>query len=450
MAPMGGRWLGVSAVGLLAASCGDRIVTLDLPPLDGARSAVFAFHGPDRFEARAVDLEAGEVAVVFPGDLSYGAEGSVEALGFSSTLGELGLQAGRIDSVTDGAPLKKEDTVFVATFRGSATDEWVAVSARSPEVDALRIPVSVECAQFEDVSSFILDTSADLSFALALGPERVLLGYEDESAFVVDPSGAARVTDRPSRLPLRDVLELDDGSLLFAGSSGRIWSGRITTSTSGSPIRIEGEPFTEIPGTDTIVQFAGGRDNGALELFAIVKEGGFYRFDGTSWRLLYDLGIRVGTATSVVRVRPGLAYTGTDESSVLVRYLDGSVGPFSPPDLFNGIPGLAYFSGVGLLASISEGGIFRLSDDLHWELLEGSPIAVNVYSFYQLPDSFLFGSAFGFLSEYRFGVGYCPPVQLSAGALRSMTPFGEDGFVFGEDRPMSRDFDQVTIVRRLR
>jgi hypothetical protein len=101
------------------------------------------------------------------------------------------------------------------------------------------------------------------------------------------------------------------------------------------------------------------------------------------------------------------------------------------------------------VVSRSEGGLYVLRDLTDWELLEGSPIALNVYSFHWLKNGFVFGGTVGLVSEFRISDGYCPAVQLGAGAIRQMTPFG-DGFLFGEDKPLSRDYAQATVVRFVR
>jgi hypothetical protein len=379
-------------------------------------------------------------------DLDPAAEGRIEALAFEQPLMELGLSAGTIDSVTLGAPLRKEKALFVADFRGREAGEWVEAMERSAELDDIRLPFDTECTRLETIASFVLSSRSDHAFTLSLAPERALVANTDGLIHLVEPSGAQEVTDVALPRPLTDVVELADGTLLFSGTLGRIFSGRITTSTSGSPLRIEGEVLTTIPAPERIIRFAGGREGGLLELFALTQPGHLHRYDGSSWRELHRFGVEVNTASEVVRPRLGLAYASTDEKAEVVRYRDGALDPFTPPDLVNGVPAMKQIDALGLLASRSEGGIYLLRDMGEWELLEGSPISLNVYSFHPLENGFLFGGAFGLISEYRLTDGYCPALQIGAGAVREMTPFG-DGLIFGEDKPMSRDFVQTTIVR---
>jgi hypothetical protein len=433
---------------LLAFSCGERSVQFELPPFEGAMSAIFAFHGPANFfSARAVSLD-GEVVVSFPVDLEPDAAGWIEALAFDRSLSELGIDPGPIESVAFGAPIVSEAALFTADFQGTETGAWQEGQERSSQIDDIRLPFDTDCTRIEVIDSFQLDTRADHAFTLALERERAVVAQVDGIVYLVEPSGPQEITDIALPRPLTDVVQLGDGSLLFSGTMGRIFTGRITTSTGSSPLRIEGELLTAIGTDQRIMKFTGGREGGLLELFALTQDGGFHRYDGSTWRELHQFGVAFTTVCEVVRTRPGLAYAASDDKAEIVRFRDGVVEPFSPPDLLNGVPALAHFEQIGLVASRSEGGLYVLRDMMDWELLEGSPIALNVYTFEWLESSFLFGGAFGLVSEYRLADGYCPALQIGAGSVREMTPFG-DGLLLGEDKPMSRDFVQTTIVRLL-
>src|SRR5688572_10480248 len=119
---------------LLAFSCGERSVQFELPPFEGASSAIFAFHGPDNFfSARAVSLD-GDVVVSFPVDLAPDAAGWIEALAFERSLSELGISSGPIESVELGAPIVPEAALFTADFEGTETGAWQSAQERSKEI----------------------------------------------------------------------------------------------------------------------------------------------------------------------------------------------------------------------------------------------------------------------------------------------------------------------------
>jgi len=168
---------GTLLAALFATACGENVVTFELPPLEGARSAIFAFHGPDSFEARAVDLDDA-IAVSFPVDLDPDAEGKIEALGFAASLGELGLSSGRIDIIDEGKPLRQHDQLFVLDFRGDE-GSWVEGTERSEEVDAVKIPFDRDCTVLEVVESFPIESRSDHAFMLSLGEERALIAQTD-------------------------------------------------------------------------------------------------------------------------------------------------------------------------------------------------------------------------------------------------------------------------------
>lgn len=434
---------------LLVLGCGrDRTLHVELPPLQGARSAVFAVHTPQHFEARAVSLETGEVVVELPVDLAASTAGSLEAVAYESSLSELGLAAGMIESVEGGTrPLDPSDTMYTATFADGRSQAWTRLRKRSPELDAIRLAGGGACARFSAEASYALDSAEDHGFAIPIGPAEVLVAQEDLIA-LVDADGASTITDRPTQLPLTDGFALEDGTFVFGGPRGEVWSVRATTSTSGSPLRLEGERLTSLPSGTPIVRLVGGRETGALELFALDEPGTFWRYDGSRWTGLASFEVEVDKASGLVRLGPGVAYAGTDQKAQVLRYVDGRVEEHTPRDLANGVPGMGFVPGFGLVMALSEGGLYVLGEDDEWRLLGSSPIALNVYSITPYEDGLLFGGAFGHVAQYKRSIGYCEEQLLGAGFVKSIVPF-KDGFLLGEDKPKSRDRAQVTIVRRV-
>jgi hypothetical protein len=156
--------------------------------------------------------------------------------------------------------------------------------------------------------------------------------------------------------------------------------------------------------------------------------------------------VEVSRASGLARRRPGEVYAATDQKAEVIRYVDGETGPFTPEDLANGVPALAYVEEFGVVLAKSEGGIYRLDDALGWQILADSPFALSIYSFVPFEDGLLLGGVWGFFTQYRGTVGFCPEQQLGAGSIRAIVPFG-DGFLFGEDKPPTGDTNIVTIVR---
>lgn len=435
------------AAALLVGAC-DQYQTLhvELPPLEDARSAVFAIHAGGSFEARAAALDGPDLVVQVPVDLTADDSGRIEVLAYDEALSDLGLEPGVVSSVQGGTRrLQQTDIMYETSFDDGEVGAWRSFLQRSPELDAIRLATGEQCARFTVEASFELETAEDHGFVLPLGPEEAVVVQYDLVA-LVDANGATTVTDRPSQLPLADGFEREDGTYVFGGARGEVWSVRITTSTSGSPLRLEGEALTALPGGVAIVELVGGDESGTLELFALDREGGFSRFDGTSWTQLASFGVGTDAASGLARPRPGLAYAGVDGKAQVLRYVDGRVEEHSPPDLVNGVPGLDYLPGFGLVIALSEGGVYRLREDDVWETLGESPIALNVYAFALFQDGLIFGGAFGQLAQYKRSIGFCQENLLGAGFIKSIVPFG-DGFLLGEDKPKSRDRAQVSILR---
>lgn len=336
---------------LVTVGCAPSVGWLEAP--DGAKTALV---DEASTPIVAFDLETG-LRSVFDG------ESDVEVAFYDADLETLGLPAGEIEIVEDGAVLRAPTAIFGRT----AGSDWTPRDTLSARLGSVRrVLDDPRCPGFT-VESSLAFIDVGIRFVLPIDGVRVLVGDESGNVFFVDAdvsSPSALTVDAGGQpAPTLTAARFVDGDwpYLFGALDGTIWRGRYRTA-------LEVEPIAPAPEDAEISLVAGGFDPLDIHVVLHIKDEArnvvWMRFDGTAWRTLTELP-RTGRTTTY-----DLLYVADDDVLATVLADDGGVFRFdgTRTETVNAAP----MASLDLLEGTVYGGALdglHVREDSGWRLL---------------------------------------------------------------------------------
>lgn len=433
------RWAGAILFGLIGCTA-DRPI-LPWPPGAEAQSAIFVARA-----GSALALYAAEVAppyrILPPFEVDREAE--LELLLYAEPLSELGLPGGEVRPEPSGLPVPTPTRTFLSRLDDGAAAEWQE-GAPSAEVLGLKVardPGSL-CAELYRTQTLETGATRDVAFALDLGEQQALVASIDGTVVYVD-GATTHAVRYPEGLPFGAAVEDEAGGLWFGGEHGELWRGAFRT-----------EPEPTIEATWVATSSSGHQIRWLLlgpgpgrEVFALSDRGDFDRYDGVEFqRIKRGVGTMETGRGGVVMPEPGVIYFGHASEVEVYRYTSGGrVQVVTPAGLGDGITGVGYVEGYGVMVAAGQGRIFQERAVGEWRELSDPSISLFIYNFRPFPDGFLIGGALGYVAQYRSATdSFCPATQAVAGSPRAILDHG-DGFLVAEDVPISRDRGIIELL----
>lgn len=451
---------------------------IDVPEPGDARTVVYvARRGDEPPLLYAVDVEAGALALP---ELGLHPEEPLElsALHYRCSPAVLGLEPGILELAPEGEgqPLPPPDQGYVATLT-SGPVSWSPLVERPLE----RVSRPVRCARFDYERAVVPDTNTFTSttsflyatFAYPVSEQEVIVAISDGRFYRVRDRTAERL-ELPEGTPHLAYHRQDDGTVWLYGAGGALARGTFeagfeivtATSAAGSARQrawLTGEPRASEP----------------ILLYAVDETGRVERFDGESWKILYEFrgerGRRDMAFGGVVWVGDRRAQAVSVLGHRLVHLTPESAVPedVGPASSNLALSAIARIPALGTVLGSFGGRVFIEAEEGGFTGLQSSPLLGTGGGFGLIPavavvgaldGGFLFGGGFGSFAEYQPGVGTDPafcdyretmpavglqlPERLTEYAVSGMIPLGCGYVVLSKQGNYDADVE-VTFLTRI-
>ncbi|MCK6549444.1 hypothetical protein L6R52_26630 [Myxococcota bacterium] len=381
-----GPCAGVALALSSALACMPAPVRVDVPPLDGAASAVYAIERDDgEAVVQVADLTTGAGAILPELARADGEALRIHALHYACPAAVLGLSPGVQSPLPDGEghPLPPAEGVWSAEVGDGGATPWAAAAP-----PALRVARTVRCARYELVRVTIPGTSTYTSTTSFTFPilgiadgDGVIVAINDGRFFRVTPSGSEPLSVAPGT-PYLAHYRAPDGELWLFGPGGALARGDFARG------------FEEMPSSPTSTGvlrawLAGPRDPDApFELYALDDSGAMARFSDGVWQSAGRVrrnGDEPIVFAGIQWVRPGEAFVvaETVDPGLRIRGTTPEEEEILPMTRTPSLRTLGWLPAWGLVAATHSARIFtRHADADEWTQLYDSPLTSG---FSQLP-----------------------------------------------------------------
>ena len=383
----------------------------------GLQSLVLVAVDGEVITLEAIDLPTGAVVDRTPPD---GA--TMYALGYASTLAQLGLRAGALAQTPSGGALPLPDRKHL--LEGST---WTPIDALPAALTALRLTTAGGCATF-DQHARSLPLTGDLpSFAVTLDESRAFVGWQ---------SGRFQMHELDRSYDV-GAISPDTPHLGGFVYGGEVWMvGPGTRVVHGHPDR----GFEDAPplpfDVDVDVKMDGAHGDAPFELFVTDGKQGVAHFDGVAWRVLRPTSAAGpdGTDPGIAWMEPGRAVlVGVDVDTVLELSSDGSerrVALMLPPRASrDSVWSAGYVDGRGAVLGTRSSVMFDRTPD-GWRQLPQASITPRADSIVSLGRGAFLAGGQGRLAQWRGSSELCePPLSVPSGISNRASAQLGDGFM---------------------
>ncbi len=373
---------------LALVCCAPDPVTLraDVPFEASDASAIVALLRPNEApELRAFVIEDGAIEPAWNLPVADTDRWKVQVLVYDVPLTELGLEAGVLVPVTEGASRALPSPARVLTRQlanRSLLDNWETSAPIDADVAALRLPLV--CATFDPVEVDLPD-DAPAMFLVALDDARLLMGNRDGAMYVATPDGALEPITSTVGL-VYDAFADDAGDLYLAATDGLVVHARVVAD------RLE-VLSTESVGNDDVLFIDGETEVGSEVRFVLDTERA-QRRDASGWSRIFGFG------------RPrGIASIGGGLGRAVVGY-NPFAWTFDVMDLEDNVTDSTIAGGVtslgrtpmGIVAGTEYGQLYRRNGNDDWTFLEGlAPELLQIRGIAAYEDGFVYARPDGVL-----------------------------------------------------
>jgi hypothetical protein len=421
--------------------------SIRLPPLTNPEGSVIVAWGAD---AACASLSA--VSLDVPPDnrveLSLGPSADTYwAMISSASLEQLGITSGPLPiEPIDPATCMVPDASFIALTSAGwepSLSNPIASCVCFPKPPAPTCPIFMS----QDIRPPETNNS---NFGLQVGPTSVLTSaITSNNLYRIDVGTSTPTVEAipaPPGLPLQTAIAMDDGSIWVAGNGGRLWHLQ-----PGPPLEVL-TTETASPAEDFLRMDGAHSSSAAPDLYLISVQGGWFHFDGQSWKLLHRF-----TATTdfthyrgaTLRLGPSSALAGKGVDPGIVRLLpDGTVRTELPgARRLEPFSALASIRGLGTLAGSSTGTVYLDRGDGRWRFEAALPrLDYALRSFAPYDGGFALTADAGLLAVYAPSTGLCTFSQIGPAQLNWVVPIGDD-LVVGGDVVGNQQL-QLEVLRR--
>lgn len=416
----------------LAAGCHSN-VTIDLPPLDGARSMILWIFADDELAGVYAEDVTPEGALFPPlPAVAYGDDVELFAMTFPCPMQSVGLPLGPLelaDFPNYDEPRTPPPSQMFASKLGEQGGAWREISEMDPRMLtsllALELDEDHACSRFLtpfEITEIEVDRNRSefTTFAVPVDDHRILLGSSNGRLFEVRDDGTwEQILDiglpaAPVEMDFRGAHRQEDGTLwLYA------YDGRVARGTLDGGFELLPQVSTA---TGSMISLTGSPNGAPLELFAVTDQRTFARFDGTTWETVYmgtnpplcDLGFdKIAIPPVAAWVAPGeaLALGAGERSGSLLRYRDGQAFEEPLPGI-TGYPSHVLQTERGTYAATCDGDLAVRVDE-RWEpAYPGrAETAFPIIAIEETATGLIYASPEGFressVAQFHPKIGYC-------------------------------------------
>ncbi len=406
----------IARLALFLTSCtNDQVFTLSPPNVDGAKSMVIAIHNNNGIE-RAIAVSLDEAVLPIKIDIEHADR--VTALLYQDTLAEQELHAGDLQPVAVGPtrPVPEGDAAFVLELPDGRA--WVSSNIRSIDFTiATRDP----CPRFQPHNVFLETAMGRPQSALKLDEQTALVFLDNGEWWRVDRSSAVFLRAEPR---VYAGFKADDDTLWLVTGLGELWSGDLAsgfTATATIPLIIESAAID------------GSRGDAPFELFLMINDNTFFRFDeNRRLHLIDDFHEDGSAAVDVEWLGPNHAIAIGSRQRGIVRTFEGHTAEESFQNVFDieTPSSLGHDPKLGSFVGSERGFLFqRKEDDLEWTQIGGVgaiTFGAMIQEIQRRGEGVIMGVGDGAISVYLEGFGVCENQDFTGKTLRKLLIMGDE------------------------
>lgn len=413
--------------------------------MEGAASLIIAMKIGSTVERHALDLRLMS-SLQFDAASALGGGAELELALFAETLGELGVESGRLATpsaescVLPPRPLGR----YTAELPEDGPVVWESTETYGPLLSDTRLPDVqglCRCAEFTLELDVIPDPELAL-FTLPLSDSRLLAVMASGTLRVFSEANGAQsstVTRAEGLVGVQITTGVTDpaGGAWLGSSDGGLWRATLSNTLEATRIAqsVRGAPIRAMVVVDPV----------ASELYVLDAMGKLDRLQGETWTERYDFG--EGSAHAMLasdlegRV---LAVVSHPLRTLLVD--PRGVETLPSPSFQGSARALAFVPRMGFVLGGQEGELVLL-DEGRWTPIVNEGTLRGVYALLPYDDGFMYGGDFGFLGQVLRRGGRCAIDARGAEPLGTLHRLGRDLLSL----PRHRDFETVeTRVSRFR
>lgn len=457
----------------LLGACAPEPIVVGVPFGANDRAAVIVVENGEETSAFAISTENRDMMPVLARIEEFDGTPSIKvtAFLFGQSLAAIGLTAGELAPVADGArsnELKGQREIVELSIDEDGAGDWRPVAESSGAASMLRIPAVKPCVALE-FTRFDLTHRYFAGMIALTATSALAIGYDDDedregTFYELSSSGIRRLdVELPGFAP-RHLMRMDDGTIYISGGNvlsfqSEVWVGDLQHGFSllenGGPVVPYGWVFAMEPPIDPT--------DPAL-FYGITEWGQLLRYEDGRWEILAMIEpIRAGPSAELVVNGRNDLYAIAPDGRAIYRYSDGElVEEDTPvtPDLRIGtdeLTGIGRAPDYGVYLG-SDSGYIMYRTVSGWEQVNEEPLIAenSIRSFSQLPNgALLIGGAYGSLQQYYRTWGLCDDPEdvyfiSNTASVNLILPFADRVMVAGvENRSQTERIIYTGIVREL-